>query len=70
MKNKFLGVTLSALLLFFSSAPTLVHATETNQASKIVQATHNHNWVEISFENGCHTYKCSTCHKLKQVWEY
>lgn len=69
MKNKFLGVTLSALLLFFSGAPTLVHATETNQANKIVQAAHEHDWVEISVVNGCHTYKCSICHRIMKLWE-
>jgi hypothetical protein len=70
MKNKLLGVTLSALLLFFSGAPTLVHAAEINQSTKIVQAEHEHDWVEIRVENGCHTYRCSICHQIMRVWEY
>ncbi|AGF56913.1 sulfur relay (sulfurtransferase) complex TusBCD TusD component (DsrE family) [Clostridium saccharoperbutylacetonicum] len=70
MKNKLLGVTLSALLLFFSGAPTLVNAAETNQSTKIVNATHEHNWVELYVHNGCHTYMCTICHQRYTVCEY
>jgi hypothetical protein len=70
MKHKFLSITLSMLLLYFVGMPTFAYATETNQPTKIVNATHEHNWVELYVHNGCHTYMCTICHQRYTVCEY